>query len=114
MKPKEERGQRSGIDASNTPDPGLQWESDNVTLRHHKRDPRGQPFHQQVTTKHQQTDVHESITKDRNNIKDPHKKQRLVTVSTTILLECLNNEPSSPLVKMWIQTHRCFVCMKDP
>ena len=24
--------------------PGYQWESDNVTIRHHKREPRGQPF----------------------------------------------------------------------
>ena len=37
---------------------------------------------QQVTTRHQQTDVHESITKqDRNNINDPQKKHRLGTVS---------------------------------
>ena len=33
---------------------------------------------QQVTARHQQTDVHESITKqDRNNINDPQKKHRL-------------------------------------
>ena len=33
---------------------------------------------QQVTTRQQQTDVHESITKqDRNNINDPQKKHRL-------------------------------------
>ena len=25
-------------------DPGYQWESDNFTIRHHKREPRGQPF----------------------------------------------------------------------
>ena len=43
---------------------------------------------QQVTTRHQQTDVHESITKqDRNNINDPQKKHRLGTVSQNILLE---------------------------
>ena len=36
---------------------------------------------QQVTTRHQQTDVYESITKqDRNNINDPQKKHRLGTV----------------------------------
>ena len=67
------------------------WESDNVTIRHHKLEPRGQPFPLQVTTKHQQTDVHESITKqDRNNIKGPQKKLRLGTVSKYILLEGLN------------------------
>ena len=32
------------IQSSTTPDPGYQWESDNVTFRHHKREPRGQPF----------------------------------------------------------------------
>ena len=37
---------------------------------------------QQVTTRHQQTDVHESITKqDRNNTKDPQKKPSLGTVA---------------------------------
>ena len=45
-------------------------------------------FSQQVTTRHQQTDVHESIAKqDRNNINDPQKKHRLGMVSKTILLE---------------------------
>ena len=32
------------IQSSTTPDPGYQWESDNITIRHHKREPRGQPF----------------------------------------------------------------------
>ena len=32
------------IQSSTTPDPGYQWESDNFTIRHHKREPRGQPF----------------------------------------------------------------------
>ena len=62
---------------------------------------------QQVTTRHQQTDVHESITKqDRNNINDPQKKHHLGTVSKSILLEGLNRfngAPTSSLVKMWIQ-----------
>ena len=34
-----------------------------------------------------------------------------------ILLEGLNQfngAPTSPLVQMWIKTHRCLVCMKDP
>ena len=73
---------------------------------------------QQVTTRHQQTDVHESITKqDRNNINDPQKKRRHGTVSKNILLEGLNRfngAPTSPLVQMCIKTHRCLVCMKDP
>ena len=32
------------IKSSTTPDPGYQWESDKLTVRHHKREPRGQPF----------------------------------------------------------------------
>ena len=28
----------------NQPDPGYQWESNKLTVRHHKREPRGQPF----------------------------------------------------------------------
>ena len=73
---------------------------------------------QQVTTRHQQTDVYESITKqDRYNINDPQKKHRLGPVSKDILLEGLNRfngAPTSPLSQMWIKTHRCLVCMKDP
>ena len=46
---------------------------------------------QQVTTRHQQTDVHENITKqDRNNITAPQKKHSLGTVCKSILLERLN------------------------
>ena len=73
---KEDKDQES-ILSSTTPDPGYQWESDNVTTRQHTR-----ALSQQVTTRHQQTDVHESITKqDRNNINDPQNKHRLGTVS---------------------------------
>ena len=32
------------VQSSATPDSGYQWESDNVTIRHHKRELRGQPF----------------------------------------------------------------------
>ena len=35
---------QESIQSSTTPDPGYQWESDNVTIRHHNREPRGQPF----------------------------------------------------------------------
>ena len=61
----------------------------------------------QVTTRHQQTDVHESITKqDRININDPQKKHCLGTVSKNISLEGLNQfngAPTSPLVQMWFK-----------
>ena len=70
---------------------------------------------EQVTTRHQQTDVHESITKqNRNNTKDPQKKYRLGTVSKNILLEGLSRFNGAPLVQMWIKTHRCLVCINDP
>ena len=74
---------------------------------------------QQVTTRHQQTDVHENITKqDRNNTNDPQKKDRLGTVGKNILLEGLiqfNGATTSPLVRT--KTHRRLrrlVCTKDP
>ena len=71
MQSKKEGKDQESIQSSTTPDLGYESESDNVTIRHHKREPRGQPFSQQVTTRHQQKDEHESITKqDRNNIND--------------------------------------------
>ena len=42
---KYKRGQISGIDkSSTTPDPGYQWKSNNLTIKHHNREPRGQSF----------------------------------------------------------------------
>ena len=32
------------IQSSTTTDPEYQWESDKLIVRHHKREPRGQPF----------------------------------------------------------------------
>ena len=45
----EKRNQEKGkdqesIQSSTTPNPGYQWESGNPTIRHHKQEPRGQPF----------------------------------------------------------------------
>ena len=37
---KEDKDQES-IQSSTKPDPGYQWESDNFTIRRHKREPRG-------------------------------------------------------------------------
>ena len=50
-------------------------------------------------------------------INDPQKKHRLKTVSKNTLLEGLNlihGVPTSPLVQVWIKTHRCLVCIQDP
>ena len=35
---------QESIQSSTTPNPGYQWESDKLTVRQHKREPRGQPF----------------------------------------------------------------------
>ena len=35
---------QESIQSSTPPDPGYQWESNNFTIRHNKREPRGQPF----------------------------------------------------------------------
>ena len=40
---KEDKDQES-IQSSTTADPGYQWESDNFSIRHHKRESRGQPL----------------------------------------------------------------------
>ena len=40
---KEGRGQES-IQSSTTPDPGYQWEINEITIRHHKREPEVSPF----------------------------------------------------------------------
>ena len=41
---KEEGNDQDKIQSSTTPDSGYQWESDNVTTRHHKREPRDPLF----------------------------------------------------------------------
>ena len=43
-KEKKEDKYPESIQSSTTADPGYQWESDNFTIRHHKREPRDQPF----------------------------------------------------------------------
>ena len=40
---KREGKDQESIQPSTTPDPEHRWESDNVIIRHHKREPRGQP-----------------------------------------------------------------------
>ena len=40
---KKEGKDLESIQSSTTPDPEYQWESDNFTIRCHKREPRGQP-----------------------------------------------------------------------
>ena len=78
---------QESIQSSNTPDPGYQLESDKLTVRHHKREPRGQPFPSrcpQGTYKQARTNAQQ--TQGRKNIKDPQKKHRLGKVSKIFYL----------------------------
>ena len=46
-KSKKESKDQISLQSTTTTDPGdlgYQWESDNFTIRHHTREPRGQPF----------------------------------------------------------------------
>ena len=66
-------------------------------------------------THNEQTHTKAYQTHHRNNMNDQQKKYHLGTVSKNILLEGLNrfHGATSPLVQMWIETHRCLVCVKD-
>ena len=45
VKKSRKRGKnQESIQSSTTPDPGHQWKSNKLTIRHHKREPRGQLF----------------------------------------------------------------------
>ena len=54
--------------------------------------------------------------KTEKNIKDPQKKYRLGTVNKIFYwrAETRLTAPTSPLIQMWIKTHRYLVCMNDP
>ena len=41
---KREGKDQESIQSSTTPDTGYQWESNKLTIRHHKREPRGMTF----------------------------------------------------------------------
>ena len=42
---------QESIQLSTTPDPGYQWKRNKLTIRHHKREPRGQSFVQDIICK---------------------------------------------------------------
>ena len=42
MQSKKDGKDQESIQSSTTPDPGYQWKSNKLTVRHHKREPRGQ------------------------------------------------------------------------
>ena len=75
---KKEGKYQESIQSSTTSDPGYQWESDNVTINTTNERAKRSALSKQETTRHQQTDAHESITRqDRNNINGPQKYHRL-------------------------------------
>ena len=55
-------------------------------------------------------------TRQNKNIKVPQKKYLLGTVSKIFYWRAKTGltAPTSPLIQMWIKTHRYLVCMKDP
>ena len=57
-----------------------------------------------------------SQRQNRNNIKDSQKKYPNGTVSKIFYWRAQTGltAPISPLIQMWIKTHRYLVCMKDP
>ena len=72
-----------------TPAPGCHMGKWQNTIEYHKREPRSQPFFQQVTTRQQWTDAKVLQTQDINKANDPQKKYRIGTVSKSVLLEGL-------------------------
>ena len=76
---KKEGKDQESIQSSTTPDPGYQWESDNVTNKSQEVSPFPAGDHKASTNRRAWKDI---VTKqDRNNINDPQKKHRLGTVS---------------------------------
>ena len=72
---------QESIQSSTTPDPGYQWESDKLTVRHHKREPRGHMA--QINRRAQRHNKHKTE-------KHKQKKYSIGTVSKNILLQSLN------------------------
>ena len=54
---KQGRKDHESIQSSTTPDPRYQWKSDKLTVRHHKREPRGEALSHQVITRHKLEDL---------------------------------------------------------
>ena len=87
---KGDKDQKS-IQSSTTPDPGYHMgESAKNTIKHHKQEPRGQPFPSSWPQWQQWTDVKARQTQDINNTNDPQKEYRLGTVSKNIILDGLS------------------------
>ena len=76
---------QESIHSSTTPDTEYQCESDNFTIRHHKREPRGQLFPSRLPQGiNKQTRMKAKHNQDKYKVNDPQKKHRLGTVSKNI------------------------------
>ena len=83
--------------------------------KHHIQEPRGQPFPSRWPQGSNGRRKSMKNTRHKKNTNDPQKKYSLGIVSKNILLEGLNRfhgAPTTPLVQMWINTHRYLVFMK--
>ena len=95
---KKEGKYQESVQSCTTSDPGYQRESNKLTIRKHKREPRGQPFPSRWPQNiNQQTRMKAKQTQDRNNMNDPQKKYRIGSVSKNISLEGLNRFHSAKL-----------------
>ena len=108
---------QESIQSSTTPDPGYQWESDKLTEDTTNESQEVSPFpagDQKAHINRRAQNI--ANTRQNKNIKYPQKKYRLGTVSKIFYWRALTGltAPTSPLIQMWIKTHRYLVCMKDP
>ena len=93
---KREGKEQESIQSSTTPDAGNQWESDNFSIRHHKREPRGQPpppagYHKEPTNRRtrkynkSKTEttgmIHKRSTALERSAKTPHWRARTGEIS---------------------------------
>ena len=91
------------------------WESNKNTKKILPTRAKRSAFSQQVTTRHQWTCAKALETQDTKITNDPQKRYRLGTVSKIFYWRALTSftAPTSPLVQMWIKTHRCLVSKED-
>ena len=66
---------QESIQSNTTPDPGYQWESDNFSIRHHKREVSPLPASDHKVSINRRTRKHNKNMTDITN--DPQKKCRL-------------------------------------
>ena len=89
------------------------WESDKNTIKHHKQEPRGQPFPSRIPQgSNEQTRKHDKLKTYITQM--IHKRRTALERSVKIFYWgalTVFTAPTSPLVRTWIKTHGCLVCM---